>query len=419
VLYCTIPHFAAALARRDDPGCEGGPLVLIGPEERVFDVSADAQACGVVPGMTARTAQVRCPEAHLLEADVPRCRKERETLLQLLEEVSPEVEPHGWGAAYVDLGDLVQDYTDAVTFCREVGRQVRRELGKALQPALGWDSSKFTAQTAGRRTHPGHLQAVDAARERDFLQPLPVSLLPLAGESLQRLCFLGLRTLGQYAALPRAAVWQQFGRAGRVAHRCARGEDDRPIVSRWHAPQLAADIEFETPLVERERLLSALERLLSPLLAELQGNLQACGQVRLAVRLDDGSTQERERAFLFPLSEKERIVRAMGHLLDGLEEQGTFPRILTPEETRGGIAGLAVALTQIQDAVAQQLTLFPLTDGALEDEKKEKLREVERYLAARFGASPFGNGRLRRAVMAQPGAPLPEWRVSWQAGDGP
>ena len=106
-------------------------------------------------------------------------------------------------------------------------------------------------------------------------------------------------------------------------------------------------------------------------------------------------------------------------MLDGLEEQGTYPRTLTPEEPRGGITGLSVTLSQIQDAVAQQLTLFPLTDGAFEDEKKEKLREVERYLAARFGASPFGNGRLRRAVMAQPGAPLPEWRVSWQAGDGP
>ena len=404
VLYCTIPHFAAALARRDDPERLAGPLVLVGPEERVFGVSAEASVCGVAVGMTARMAQVHCPEAHLLDADVARCRGELETLFQLLEGVSHEVEPHGWGAAYVDLGDLVRGRADAVTFCREVGRDVRRELGQALQPALGWDSSKFTAQAAARRTQPGHLRTVDVAGERDFLRPLPVSLLPLAGDALQRLGFLGLRTLGQYAALPRAAVWQQFGRAGKLAHRCARGEDDRPIISRWHAPQLAAGIEFEVPLAERERLVAALRHLVSPLLAELRANLQACGQVRLTVHFDGGSAQEQARSFLFPVTEEDRVVRALGQLLDGID-------------WRAAVTAMTVSLAQIQDAVAEQLTLFPL-----ENERKAKLWEVERYLADRFGAPAFGKipkagHRLRRPVLCQPGAPLPEWRIGWQGGD--
>jgi hypothetical protein len=49
------------------------------------------------------------------------------------------------------------------------------------------------------------------------------------------------------------------------------------------------------------------------------------------------------------------------------------------------------------------LTLFPL-----QNERESKLQEVQRYLATRFGANC-----LRRAVLAQPGAPLPEWRVGW------
>jgi nucleotidyltransferase/DNA polymerase involved in DNA repair len=255
---------------------------------------------------------------------------------------------------------------------------------------------------------------VDAVAERDFLQPLPVSLLPLEGDVLQRLCFLGLRTLGQYAALSRAAVWQQFGRAGKLAHRCARGEDDRPVIPRWHAPHLAAEIEFEAPLVERVRLMAALRHLVLPFLVELRANLQACGQVRLTVHWDDGSAQERERAFLFPTAEEERIVRTLGQLLDGLE-------------WRAAATAVAVSLAQIQDAVVEQLSLFPLKDEALQDERRAKLQEVQRYLVARFGVSPFeasplrasplGSHRLRRPVLAQPGAPLPEWRIGWRSGD--
>jgi hypothetical protein len=399
VLYCAIPHFAAALARRGREELARQPLILIGPEDRVFDLSSEAETCGAAVGMTARAAEVRCPGACLLEADIARCRAEVECLLRLLERFSARVEPHGWGAAYVDLGDL--DRAGAVALCREVGRSVRGELGAALQPALGWDSSKFTSQAAARRTHPGHLRAIDQVQEQDFLRPLPVTLLPLAGDTLRRLGFLGLRTLGQYGALPVAAVWQQFGRPGVVARLCARGEDGRPVVPRWQASPLAAGIEFDVPLVERERLVAALRHLVRPMLARLRGNLQACGQVRLTVHFDNSDAQEQERAFLFPVADEDRVVQALAGLLDRVP--------LPPDpagscETAGmGVGGLAVSLAQIQDASAEQLTLFPV-----EDKATDRLREVQHYLAARFGSHA-----LRRAVLAQPGAPLPEWRVGW------
>jgi DNA polymerase-4 len=396
VLYCTIPHFVAALARRDNPELEATPLVLIGPEGRVFGTSAEAQACGVVAGLPPRAAEVRCPEARLVEADVSRYRTAVETLLHVLEYASPQVEPHGWGAAYVDLGNLAQEHADAVALGQDIGRAVRKELGKALEPALGWDSTKFTAQAAARRTRPGHLLAVAAVRERAFLQPLPITLLPLPADVLRRLGFLGLRTLGQYARLPAAAVRQQFGRAGLLAHRCARGEDDRPVLPRWQAPHLTAHREFDVPCVERERLLATLQRLIAPLLSTLRGNLQACGQVRLTVRFDDGSTQERRRVFLVPTAETDQVGRALEQLLDGLHWSMAA-------------TALGVSLEQIQDAVVEQLSLF-----AAENEREQKLRNVQRHLAARFG-----HPLLRRAVLAQPGAPLPEWRIGWLAEGEP
>jgi protein ImuB len=394
VLYCTIPHFPVALARRDRPTAEDRPLVLVDPEGRVLDAAPGAAACGVVAGLTARMAQVRCPQASLVEADVARCRQEREALLQILERAGPNVEPHGWGAAYVDLGDLARDRPQAAALCANIGREIRRELGEPLQPALGWDSGKFTAQAAARRTQPGRLLAVSADRERAFLGPLPVALLPLAGDAQRRLGFLGLRTLGQYAALPPAAVWQQFGRAGRLAQRCARGEDDRPVVARRQAECLTAGIEFEAPLVMQDRLLAALRGLVAHLLSELAGHLRACGRVRLAVRYDDGGAEERARAFLLATADEPVILRALEQL--ALKMSWPAPA-----------AALTVTLEQIEDVVIEQLTFFPAEDER-EHARRRRLREVERYLAARFGANC-----LRRAALVQPGAPLPEWRVGW------
>jgi hypothetical protein len=75
---------------------------------------------------------------------------------------------------------------------------------------------------------------------------------------------------------------------------------------------------------------------------------------------------------------------------------------------RAPAAALEVALEQIQDVAPEQLTLFSTPDRGRRDEREKKLLEVQRYLAARFGAN-----RLRRAVLSQPGAPLPEWRAGW------
>ena len=92
-------------------------------------------------------------------------------------------------------------------------------------------------------------------------------------------------------------------------------EDDRPVVSRHQARTYNAEHAFEVPADTRERLLAALKHVTDPLLASLRGHLQACGQVRLVVRFDDGSAEEKTRTFLVPVSESAQINRVLGNLI--------------------------------------------------------------------------------------------------------
>jgi hypothetical protein len=94
------------------------------------------------------------------------------------------------------------------------------------------------------------------------------------------------------------------------------------------------------------------------------------------------------------------VVRALEGLLDKMR----WPAAAT---------ALSVALEEIQDAVPEQLTLFPL-----EVEGSAPIEAVQRYLTTRFRdaacTGPHGGAsRLRRAALVQPGAPLAEWRVRW------
>ncbi len=397
ILYCTIPHFAASLARRDHPELLREPLILVGPDERVFGTSAEAAECGVVSGLPARIAQIRCPQAKLLDADTARCQSEFEALLELLDLTSSCVEPHELltGSAYLDLGDMVRDQADGVVFCRETGQKIRQELGAQLQPALGWNSVKFTALAAAKRTRPGHVLAIESSSERAFLRPLSVRLLPLDKDALQRLGFLGLRTLGHYATLPSAAVRQQFGQPGLLSLRCARGEDSRPVIPRSQERCLTGSCALEDPLSDRERLLAVVRRLVSPLLAQLRQQALVCGQVQLIAHFADATTQENSQLLCSPTADEARTLLVLENLFQQMQWQS-------------GAVTLQVTLKRFQDLPGEQLSLFPL-----EADRQRKLQSVKQYLSARFGAN-----RLLQASLTQPFAPLPEWRVSWLTEEG-
>lgn len=395
IMYCVIPHPAVSLARRQKPELADYPLVVIGPQERVLDASVEAVSCGVTGGMTAQMTRVRCPEARIVEADLVRCREVTQMLLDILERFSPTVEPHGIHAAYVDLSSIESTHNKAVALCSACGQQVRQELGEDLQPALGWNQSKFTSQAAAQSTHPGRLMAVDARREHDFLGPLPTRLLPLTWGTQRRLTFLGLRTLGQYAALPEAAVWQQFGRAGRRAHAYARGEDKRPVYARRQLPHLTAGHDLDVPCNERQRLLAILGQMIAPLLSELRETFRACGHVRLTVHMDDDNAQEQTRFFYIPTAQDTLVERALQDLLDRIH-------------WRAGATALSISLGEIQEAAIGQLSLFEMGET-----KTYSWQKVQHYLASRFGA-----GRLWRAALIRPGAPLAEWRVDWEREEG-
>jgi hypothetical protein len=110
----------------------------------------------------------------------------------------------------------------------------------------------------------------------------------------------------------------------------------------------------------------------------------------LSLEYENGETEERVRALLYPTAQKTAILGVLEQLVDKM----SWPAPVT---------AISITLERIQDAVMEQLSLFPTAD-----ERENKLREVQRYLAARFGANC-----LRRAALVQPGAPLPEWRVGW------
>jgi nucleotidyltransferase/DNA polymerase involved in DNA repair len=350
VLCCRIPDFLFGLALRRDPGLSGRAVALLGSDERVGAASPAARQCGVLTQMTARQAQVRCPDVRLHPLDQLESQVEQSAFLAELRRWELPVEELGWGSAYVDLHALTPQPDEVRLLAAEAGQRVRATLGVGLQPALGWDTGKFTAQAAAVSTQAGTMRLVTRADEARFLAPLPVTLLPLPEAALRQLYWLGVRTLGQFAALPVAGVWQRFGQAGKLAQRLAQGQDNRPVLMTVRsAPEMVA-VDVDPPGGEVKRMVAALMAAMCPVLKRLEQELAGCRRLRLRLQFVGGAERMIDIVFVEPTSQEARLRAAITERLSALIWPNNMERI-------------ECFFWEIGEQPAGQLTLFPATES--------------------------------------------------------
>jgi protein ImuB len=112
----------------------------------------------------------------------------------------------------------------------------------AVESQVGIADGVFAAGLAARAG-----RIVPPGGTRDFLAGVPVEALerPELTDLLRR---LGIKTLGDFAALPAADVLSRFGFDGVLAHRLAGGYDSRPLAVRTPPPDLDVTETYDEPL---------------------------------------------------------------------------------------------------------------------------------------------------------------------------
>ena len=103
----------------------------------------------------------------------------------------------------------------------------------------------------------------------------------------------GLKTLGEFAALPAADLSARLGNAGVALQRLARGIDPRPLVPDPDVPRYRGQLELEWPIDNLEPLSFVLARLLDPLSLALERADRGAAAITLGLRLVDRSTHSR------------------------------------------------------------------------------------------------------------------------------
>jgi protein ImuB len=311
VLY---PRFELLAALADRRALLAEPAALApeaGREQVVGEVSAPAEAFGVVRGMRLGEAMSRCPGLRLVPPDPEGVRSLWHAVLDRLEAIGAAVESDSAGAAFFEAGGLHGLHGGDLS---GVLAATARALGPGAR--LGAAPCRFAAQAAALQVRPRRGKRsflVDEQRVRDFLAPLPVALLRTRPE-LQALpeVFerLGIRTLGEVAALPSRAVAERFGHPGLLALDLARGRDTplaprrppEPVMERLDLPEAASGQQLER----------ALELLVARVLARRERRGRALRGLAVSARFVAGGTWRTATVLRQASADPERIRLALG-----------------------------------------------------------------------------------------------------------
>ena len=366
---------------------------------RVIARSPAAAMAGVRSGHRRREAQRCCPELVVLDHDPARDARQFEAVIRAVAELSPRldvVEP-GWlclaarGPSRYFGGDeaLAERLTAVVT-------GVLDSLGLASAPVgLGVADGRVASTIAARRSG-SDAAVVPQGESASYLATLTVGWLREVGEATPELVELfirlGLRTLGDLAALPAGDVYARFGSAGLHVHRLAGGGDDRPPGTTDPPAEWSTERAFDEPVEHLETVVFVAKQLADELVATLAGGGRVCTRVVVIAETDHGERSERAWYRAVGLSSS-AIVERVRWQLEGWVAQ--------PAAMTAGITLLRLVPDQVRGDDGDQLGLW----GGRSQADHDALRAVTR-LTGLFGEQAV-------CVPAWRGGRLPSERYQW------
>lgn len=408
-VWCPDWPAVAAAAAANVPA--SAPVAVVSAN-RVVACSATARTAGVRRGGTRRESQARCPELHVARADPDRDARSFEPVAAAVDELIPGIEVLRPGLLLLSARGAARYFGSEESAAE---RLVDAVAAVGVECQVGIADEVSTAVIAAR-----HGMIAPAGDGAGFLAPLPVAELsaepslaaPDRVDLVDLLVRLGLRSIGDFAALSPVDVASRFGTDAVAAHRSARGEPERPPSARVVPPDLDVEYHCDPPLDRVDAAAFAGRALAEKLHVALSAAAVACTRLLVQARTANGEHLSRTWRCAEPLTPEGTADRVRWQLDGWLTgRSGSKPT--------AGVVVLRLEPVEVVGAGALQLGLW----GGVGDEDERARRALVRVQgllggeAVQVGVLSGGRGPAERVTVvpwgdepvpdADPAAPWP------------
>jgi DNA polymerase IV len=384
ILHVDMDAFFATVEQLDHPEWRGKAVVVGHPGTRgvVAAASYEARVFGVHSAMPSAQARRLAPDAVWAPPRFERYSEFSHLVREIFRSVTPLVEAASIDEAYLDVTPASASSPDPVAVAAGIRDRVDA-LG--LSCSIGVAASKTVAKVASDHDKPHGLTVVRPGEEAAFLAWMPVRALPGIGPTTaSRLARLGIRTLGELAALDDVTAVQTLGDHGPALVRRAAGIDTSPVGGGREQKSLSKEHTFSRDIATGAEVERALRELAGQVGERLRHKGLAGRVVTVKLRFADFTTKTVRRTLPVTTDLESVFLPTALELLRSAWSPGIGLRLLGL-----GLSGF--------DEPAEQLDLF----GSQRAEKTSRQRALASGVDAirlRFGADAvrLGPGHAKR-----------------------
>ncbi|MEM6257925.1 MAG: DNA polymerase IV [Planctomycetota bacterium] len=257
ILHVDMDQFFAAIAVLDDPSLKGKPVLVGGggPRGVLSTASYEARKFGCRSAMPTAVALRLCPDAVLVKVPGERIREMSARLFDILDRVSPLVQPLSCDEAFIDVTGSQRLLGDPVEIAKQIKHQIKEELD--LNASVGVAPNKFLAKLASDLEKPDGLTVVGPEPDKihALLGPLPIGRMWGVGPATEaKLAKRGVRTFADLRNLTEAQLQRDAGEDASRLSRLSRGIDSRPVVPTREAKSVGHEQTFREDLKDPDHV---------------------------------------------------------------------------------------------------------------------------------------------------------------------
>lgn len=228
-LYLHFPYLALEQQTRYWPAPKPPGVVLDNSGKHVLLADPQAQAAGIQSAMSLATATALAPELFCVDAPEQQCQAALTQLAALLYRRVAQIALHLPQGLLLEISTMRRLHPDLNTLQNSLTQQLQA-MGFTVQASRGNNpqAARLLAENGGSAA------GITTEQAEAKLLALPIQQCRLPTETATSLAKMGIRTLGEFMALPDASVGRRFGKA--LLHWRAQLNGSLADPQTWYVP---------------------------------------------------------------------------------------------------------------------------------------------------------------------------------------
>ncbi len=342
ILHVDLDAFFCSVEEIRNPNLRGKAFVVGGsPDGRgvVTSASYPARKYGIKSAMPTSRAIRLHPDLIVVSSNHSDYSEHSRQVMRYLRGEVPVMQQISIDEGFLDVSD---DPRGGELAASEMQAAILEQF--KLQTSWGIATNKLVAKIATEVGKPSGLVVVPPGKEATFLAPLPVSMMWGVGpKTSNRFAKLGIRTIGDLAAMPEPRLQELFGSRGTDLAARAKGIDDRPVQELHDRRSVSAERTFPKDVDSMQELRQHLLHLSERVGTRVRRAGMVGSTVRIKLRWPDFSTFTRQMRLSQPTDQDGEIYTAALRLFTDNWRSGKAVRLLGV-----GIADLGPPMRQLE-----------------------------------------------------------------------